>query len=340
MDIMDYRMVVLILSEEVKMVKVSIDAGFGSCKIAVCDNGVITEMYKETMSYVELPSEDKLGGQKYDDKDTDIIRSVDGKVYRIGESAKLEYDKKLINVIDYKTMKLAAPLLVKKYLRKYPRADQFLVSLSLAFSAKQEEFQQSIDTETQLGNKLIIVPQSCMAKVALDNIGLDIDNPTAFPYKNYLLLDIGFNTVDSAVIINGRTTPTDRGGFEGEGVCKLATYVQQQIQEQLGYERPFPEMRDILFDRGFSVRGKFIDCSKIIDEGTKFYLNELYKFIEAKYGKKLDMLPNMVLVGGGAELIKLHIDFFNNLYDKEFALTPKTKAEFYNTLGALYLGDK
>lgn len=321
------------------MIKVSLDVGFGDIKCSVSDNGNIIEKYKETISYVELPSEDKLG-MKYDDRDYDIVRH-ENKVYRIGESALIDSDKKVIDVVDYKSMKLAAPLVAKKYLRKYPRADKILISLSLAFASKITEFEENLNSvlgEKYLG-KIRVVPQSAMAKVALDNIGMDINNPAPITYQNYMLIDIGYSTLDNCIVINGRTTPTDREGLEGEGVIKLGRHVISQIQSTMGVTRPLSEARKIIYDKGFYSRGKFFDCSKIVDDGIKGYLNELYKVIEDRYGKKLDMLPNMILVGGGAELIKSHLDFFNNLYDKNFALIPASDAEYYNSIGALFLPD-
>lgn len=317
------------------MKKICIDPGFGDTKVAVMDNGVLSKYFKETNAIANLGTESD--SVKYTGTEADVIKYHDN-FYLVGKNA-LEYpDASVMNVMDYDSLLKITPMIALKYIKDVNEYDQVTFTLSSAFKNNSSDFREHLSEELGMDKtKVKIIPQGAGCKVTLDNIGLDLSNPSSKNgYKNYLILDIGFNTIDVANVIGNSIMPADIKGYTGEGVCNIAEYVKNQLHTQ-GIEASLPRVRSVLYDKSLKVRDKIYDCTKYIQDGTVEYLNHLKEFLEKNYGDRMNVIDNVILFGGGAELIKKNSDHWKELYGDGFMLSPKVDAEYYNCIGGLFI---
>ena len=77
------------------------------------------------------------------------------------------------------------------------------------------------------------------------------------------------------------------------------------------------------------------------------YLTSTFNMLEEEYGDQFNKVDNILLFGGGAEIIKIYMEksdvirnTISELYGDEFLLLPKDKAEYYNTIGYSLLSSK
>jgi hypothetical protein len=319
------------------MKKLCIDVGFGDTKVAEMIDGVITKYFKETNAVAKLVGESDT--VKYTGTEKDVIKYRDS-FYLVGKNALQYPDKAVLNVLDYDSMAFITPLIALKYINTNTDPyDSIIFTLSSAFIKRSSEYRDHLIAELGMDKSRIkIIPQGAGAKVTLDNIGLDLSNPSAKnSYKNYLIVDIGFNTVDVANVIGNSIMPADIKGYPDEGVINIAKYVQKKLAEVAETEISISRARSVLYDKTLKVRDKVHDCSSMISEGISEYLNHLKVFLENNYGDLMDTIDNVILFGGGAELIKDNSDQWKSLYGEGFMLSPKLDAEYYNCIGGLYI---
>ena len=184
----------------------SCDFGFGHTKVAVLEDGVIVTKMKELDSIVELNTNASYSDMKIINDD---IFEYDGKKFLVGGNAlqAVGNSAKVLDVSDYETFKYVTPLLLKKYMKKFKGDFQkIMLSISYAFYEKSGDYRKFVLEKTGLpASHLFVLPQAASGKLCIDNLGLDINNPSAkSAYLNYLLLDGGFNTLDAGLIINGK----------------------------------------------------------------------------------------------------------------------------------------
>lgn len=244
--------------------------------------------------------------------------------------------------MDYDSIKLISPIIAKKYLDKMEEPDSITFSISSAYRNYSKDYREYMSDMLEIEkDKIKILPQGAGCKIALDNVGLDPNSPTnKNDYKSYLIVDIGFNTADVSVVIDGELDPFDIKGYEHEGVVKIAERVQSKVKSEYGIELSIPRVRTLLDTKILKVRGKTYDCMKIIYEATDTYLTEFKEFLEKYYGDRMDVINNVILFGGGAELVKLHQDHWDELFDTKgssFMVTPVTDSEYYNSIGGCFI---
>jgi len=317
-------------------IRLSLDIGFSSTKVAVLNDGVLT-FFKEQNAICKLGS---VGG--YTGKEKNVIE-FNGEYYLIGLSALQYPDASVMNVLDYDAMKLISPLVAKKYMRNYNLDDIEFISFSLsqAFLDFSKDYKEHMIATLGLPpEKVLLAPQGATAKVAIDNIGLDVDDPShKDSYKNYLIVDIGYNTIDVCNVIDGSLMPADISGFSHVGAILIAEEVQRLIKEKYDLDLSLPRVRNILETKIYQRRDKIYNCEEIVKTAIENYLDTLHSFLEEHYGTRMDAISNVIILGGGAELIKLNISKFEEFYGKGFVLFPTIEGSstYYNAIGACYL---
>lgn len=320
--------------------------GLGDSKLAINDNGKIT-YFKETNAITKLGT---TGGYSGNEKN---IVFYQGAYYLVGKSALQYPDATVMNVMDYESMKTITPLIALKYLGgEIPSAangltaqkitedfDYVAFTLSSAFRQYSRDYHEFISSALGIPTeKVKIVPQGASCKITLDHIGLDLTNPSLKDsFKNYLIIDIGFNTIDVSNVIDGSLMPEDIKGYPLEGVVNIANHVQQHVKSDLNQEFSIPRIRTALYDKQIKVRDKVYDLTKYIEDASLDYLKHLQQFLEQNYGDRMNTIDNVILFGGGAELIKVHKDAWKEMYGEGFMQFPVTGSEFYNAVGGLYL---
>lgn len=320
------------------MYKISLDLGFGATKITTDKDGVVT-WFKETNAITKL-------GVKSDDieftgREKNVVE-FNGAYYLVGTSALQYPDATVMNVLDYDSIKLISPIIAKKYLDKMEAPDQIVFSISSAYRKFSKDYKDYLSEQLGIeSSRIKILPQGAGCKVALDHVGLDPNSPTnKNDYKSYLIVDIGFNTADVSVVIDGELDPFDIKGYEHEGVVKIAEKVQKQLKSEHDLEISIPRVRTLLDTKILKVRGKTYDCTNMIYKATEEYLTEFKDFLEKYYGDRMDVINNVILFGGGAELVKLHKDHWDELFDtkgSKFMVAPVSDSEFYNSIGGIYI---
>lgn len=315
----------------------SIDQGFGDVKYGYSVDGVIKEYQKETNAIVKLGN-DSESALKYSGSEKNLIKR-DGNYYLVGGQALQYPDSKVINVTDYEALKDIAPLIFTKYINKYGgNVDQIVATISVAYLKYSGEYKQWLAEKLPFPiEKIKVIPQGPAAKVALDYLGLTPDNPSVHStVKNFLGVDIGFNTVDVFLVVDGSVMPADVQGYAGMGVMKIANKVVEH-SKQIGHPISISRARQVIYDKRLVVRGETFDFTKVIDEAIDDYIRDLKNFLEEKYSDAMTSISNLILFGGGAEVIRSRQDVWYTMYKKDFVLIPESGAEYYNMFGGLFV---
>ena len=137
--------------------------------------------------------------------------------------------------------------------------------------------------------------------------------------------DIGFNTLDMFLVTDGKTSPNLFEGIEREGVMKIATQVAKKVKELHGRQITLHEAKEIIDTGIYKLRGQKHQFKEYVDEVKRAYLKDLLALIEAKYGNIIDKCDFISLSGGGSTIFKST--------DDGFIRVPKTKHEYYNSIG-------
>lgn len=315
--------------------RLCIDIGFGDSKIAEMVNGVISSYKKETNAIAQLADETDV--IKYTGTEKDVVKFHD-KFYLVGKDALQYPDAAVMEVMDYDTMCKISPLIALKYIKSANDYEQITFTLSSAFRNYSEDYRNHLVNELGMErDKVKIIPQGAGCKVTIDNIGLDLSNPSSkSTYKNYFIIDIGFNTIDVAAVIGNSLMPGDIKGHPGEGVVNVAKFVAEKLKGQ-GLEVSIARARSILYDGSYKKREKVYDCREYIKAGIDEYLDHLKTFLENNYGNRMNTIDNVIIFGGGAELIKNNSEKWKTLFGEGFMITPVVDAEYYNAVGGLFI---
>jgi len=183
-------------------------------------------------------------------------------------------------------------------------------------------------------DNIFVLPQGAGSKLCIDKYGDNFPNEVKdyTGTQTYVGCDIGFNTLDMFMVSNGVTSAGLFEGIENEGVMKIAKKIAKHIKNDFHRDITLHEAKDIIDSGFYKVRGTKHDMSKIVGEVKKDYLKELLALVEKRYGKILDKCDFVSLSGGGSTM-------FKNTGDN-FLRTPKTKHEFYNSIGFCLFGLK
>ena len=322
----------------------AIDAGFGYTKVAVLEDGIITHQVKEMDSIVELETEESMSDLQIIN---DSIYEYDGKKFLVGGNAlqAVSDEAKVLDVKDYDTFKYITPLLIQKYVKRYKGDfNRIILSISYAFYKQSGDYKAFVSENTIIdGNKLpieniFVLPQSAAGKMAIDNMGLDLDNPSKKGnYLNYLILDGGYNTLDISLVLDGKLIPsTNTKGYPGMGVIRIAEKLIPHVKELSGEDISYSKARQIIETRKYVLRGKKYPVDAFIDTAINDYIVEIGKFLEEKYSTQMNNIENIIIFGGLAELIRNKMDVWNTMYSPNFVRIPESNSEYYNVIGATF----
>lgn len=316
----------------------SIECGFGYTKVAIMENGIITHRAKEMDSVVELTTVDFNSDLKIVN---DSIYDYEGKKYLVGGTAlqAVSENAKVLDVIDYDTFKYVTPILFKKYTTKLKGDfNKVVLSISYAYYEKAGEYKKFVADKTGYPiENIFVIPQSAAGKRALDNVGLDINNPSKkTKLVNYLIVDGGYNTLDISLVLDGKLLPVNIKGYAGEGVIKIANKLIPHIKSLSNEDVSFSKARQIIETRKYVLRGKSYEVSEFIDKAINDYIIGLGKFLEDNYKLQMNNIENIVIFGGLAELVRSKKDVFDTMYSPQFVKIPTEDSEYYNCIGAFY----
>ena len=133
--------------------------------------------------------------------------------------------------------------------------------------------------------------------------------------------------------------PEDIQGFEHTGAALIAEEVQKQIKSKYDVDLTIVRVKSVIEDKTFKVRSETYDCKEIVQKAVELYLEVLKDFLEKNYKDEMDAISNVLVCGGGAEIIRDNTNQWSEYYGEGFMIIPKSigSSTFYNALGGLYI---
>ena len=303
-----------------------LDIGYGDNKITLAnETGEIGKIFK-------FPS--MIGITKKNEFINDNrIYEFKGHNYYVGEHASHLPSENLIEITEYKNLEYYAPLFLYHSLKMIEiTPDVIVTGLSKAQIQNSGYFKEAlqefvVNGETFKFQEIYVLPQGAGSKLTIDKYGTNFPQEQTEFHGNstYVCCDVGMNTLDIFMVTDGKTSPNLFEGIEKEGVMKIATEVAKKVNELHGRQITLQEAKEILNSGVYKLRNVEHDFKDYVAEIKKDYLKNLLNLIETKYGKILDKCNFIFLSGGGST-------FFKST-DDGFIKVPKTKHEFYNSLG-------
>jgi len=315
------------------MTILGIDIGFGFCKVIVGNEfGEVSQKFKfPTMVGIT---------KKLDNVENDNIKGFDENFYMVGENAKHLPSNNLIQINDYKNLEYFGPLLLQHSLdiAKIENPDLIVVGLSIAHIQNSGYFEERLSNfiidNKEYNYKIIVLPQGAGAKLAVDKYGSNFPNEQKefLGSTNYILCDIGFNTIDTLMVNNGKTDPNLFNALENSGVMLIAQKIAKLIYEKHSRQITLQEAKDILDSGKYKLRGITHSYETEIKEIKDDFLKNLLKVVDSTYPEFIDKCDFIFLCGGGSTLFKSTND--------GFIKTPFSAWEFYNAIGFYLFGLK
>jgi len=309
-----------------------IDIGFGDVKVTLgTSEGEIEKQFKFTSAIgITKRNEHVRDSRIYDFKKHS---------YYVGENALHLPSENLIDITDYKNLEYYAPLFLYHVVKMIGVKPDIVVSgLSKAQIENSGHFKEGlmdfeVDGERHIFNEVYILPQGAGSKLCIDKYGNNF--PTLqeefLEESSFVGCDIGFNTLDMFLVNDGKTSPNLFEGIEREGVMKIATDVAKKVKELHGRQITLHEAKEIIGTGTYKLRGQKHDFKEYVEQVKDKYLKDLLSLIEVKYGTILDKCDFISLSGGGSTIFKTTQDGFIRV--------PKTKHEYYNSIGFFLYGN-
>jgi hypothetical protein len=308
-----------------------IDIGYGDVKVTVgTQDGNIEKQFKFTSTIgITKRNEYVQDSRIYDFKEH---------FYYVGDNALHLPSENLIDITDYKNLEYYASLFLYHAIKMIGYKPDIIISgLSKSQIENSGHFKEGlmdfeVNGERFIFNEVYILPQGAGSKLTIDKYGNNFPNEQEEFMGNttFVGCDIGFNTLDMFLVTDGKTSPNLFEGIEREGVMKIATQVAKKVKEVHGRQITLHEAKEIIDTGTYKLRGQKHPFKEYVDEVKKSYLKDLLSLIETKYGKILDKCDFISLSGGGSAIFKST--------DDGFIRVPRTKHEFYNSLGFFLFG--
>ena len=176
---------------------IGVDIGFSSCKVTLGNEyGEISKKFKFS-SLIGIT-------KKIDAVENSKIKKYDDNYYMVGDDAQHLPSANMIDITEYKNLEYYAPLLLQHAIEKCGvEPDIVVTGLSIAqignsgyFQAQLEKY--TIDDKEHIHNTVYVLPQGAGAKLTVDRYGARFpeEQKEFNGNKNYIICDIGFNTID------------------------------------------------------------------------------------------------------------------------------------------------
>lgn len=313
--------------EGTEMYKLGIDIGFGDVKCIVGNDSEILSKWKFPSVVAPVEVNEHI-------TDPRAIH-YDGNNYYVGNDAlKLESEYQM-SVDEYRHLEAFTPIILQYVISKLDKSvpiTSLVVGLSVAhiqyaknYYLAVEKYLESIGSSN---TKILVLPQGSGVKLAYDKYGnsFPVDTTNMTSNDNYLICDVGFNTVDLLYVMDGRVSPNRIGGVEGMGLVVVAKLLDGKIKESYSnLEFSIKDLKTIL-DKGYmQVRGVKVDLREDIKVLKTSYLKLIEGLLEDKYGKVLDKVDYLLLSGGGAT-------YFSDI-ESAFYRTTGPESCYYNAIG-------
>lgn len=304
----------------------SIDLGFG-------DNKVVLSKGEEIVNKFKFPSIVAVTQRNPLVRD-ERIYSFEGRDFYVGDDAYKMQTSSIIDINTYELLEFFAPLFVYHASMVLGGISPDIITSGLSKSHIQHSghFEErlkkfTVDGQLITNSTIYILPQGAGGKITIDKYGSNFPelNKEFLGATSYVGCDVGFNTVDMFQVINGKTSPNLFEGIEQHGIMKIARKLADFIKVEHGRDLTLNETKVVLLTNKLTIRNTSIDLKEIVMKLKAEYLSELMQIIEEKYGKILDKMQYLYLMGGGSYLFRDNTDSFIKI--------PKNDNEYYNAIG-------
>lgn len=311
-----------------------IDIGYSACKcILLHKDGTTIKKFKFP-SYIGITKSNIEGVQN------ERIVHYEESYYFVGEDAKHLPSANLIEVTDYKNLEFYAPLFIYQAMKisgvLNTGVTKVVTGLSIAQIQNSGYFQEAISHYVVDGveykNDVLLLPQGAGIKLAYDKFGAKYPEVQKefLGEANYVIADIGFNTVDMLLISKGKTDPNLFEGIEKSGVMRIAAQMAQIINEKHQRQITLQEAREILDTGIYKLRGQKYNYEIEVKGLKEDFLKEILKLINERYGAIIDKVDFLVIGGGGSYLFQDSTDGFIKVIHND--------SEYYNAIGEALFG--
>jgi hypothetical protein len=315
----------------------AIDLGYSSVKVAYYDNEGVLQFDKFISATAKIPEPKEL--------DDEIVFQLGMDYYVLGPSALKVPRSYLMPLETYDDMKAVYPAwisyLTKYYKQKGLEFDHIIIGLSMAFVDKGDDLLQYLYDQLFIDTPgyFLLLSQAAASRMLYNKVGLDIRNSskhTQAKLKNYLLLDVGFNTADLLSIQDGKASAGGSVGIPKVGVCVIAYGIMDYIYKEYEFRVSLKEAQQIVDEGSFIRRGRTINLHEKVNELSKKYLLDIVNLLEDKFSEALDVADGILLIGGisyiwnkfknDPELVKS----IEKHFPMSFIHTPEFDGEYYN----------
>jgi hypothetical protein len=297
----------------------SIDIGHGDIKVSWKEGSEKVKSFKFPSVAAKAPSE------------AIDMPLFEGIRYFLEEEAMVQESKDIIDAVSYEDLNKIGPVFIWKVLEKLNITDNdvdyFITGLSLTQTTHGEAFVKRLskfkinDTVYSFKDKIDLLPQGLGAKYAIEHYFKE-EVPST-----YLIIDIGFNTIDVVDVINRKVRPENIEGHPNEGVIKIARKVQELILDKFDSNISLKEAKHILENNEYFIDAKLHSLTDEIDIIKKEYTHYIVSFLKNTYTREFRKYRKIYVVGGGSYYIDVH---------EEPIIEKIENSEYLNSLGNIF----
>ena len=296
----------------------SIDLGFSGVKCCFKDPNsgeLILDNYISATARLE---------EKPDEVDEDNAFQLQENYYVLGPQALKLPRQFLLPLKDYESLKVVTPI------------------LSLVYKDKADDLLGYITNILMMDpNMFMCLPQGTAAKVAIQKYGLSLDpaKRTQFKYDNFLLFDIGSNSIDVALVIGSMSSTASSLGLENHGVCKILYDIIDYIYSSVGVQISRDEAKVVLDTGIWKRRGRNYDLTEKVHELTLNYLIDVIDLMDKnkQLSDMVEHVQKIIIIGGGGVIFQRYYSELLPEMEKRgwapgFWTFPEKDAEYFNAI--------
>ncbi len=288
-----------------------IDIGFGLTK--ACDG-------RRKISFPSLVAQDNsaLG---WDLGSRPRSYALDGTRYLAGNDAPGGMTFK-----DTDTIIAFSPVIIRKALDLLRIRDSGSVDLGLGlpikdWHARKAELKARVAEHISF-RSVLVFPQGVGAYAALRGSLSD----------NAVVLDIGFNTLDVAVISGGKVVPGECDCLPNSGISRVLLQLRRHLEREHGMAVGHEALIEVLGRKSITVLGREVDLRGVIGRLMDAYAEEVLGRFLADHYQRLLSVGSIVLTGGGARFVKLKNPRYRSTVFRGFRDPEFTNAEGFRTI--------
>jgi len=257
----------------------------------------------------------------------------EGQRYYLGKSALISQTANIIDMTEYSNLHKLSPLFLWEMIKNTELSpeeiDYIVVGLSFSQIENASKYIKrlskfKINNETfDLTNKILLIPQGVGAKYTIEKMYENVPS-------DYLIIDIGFLTVDSVDVIDNVVRPENVKGKQGLGIIKIARNIQEYVADKFEEHISLKEAKEIIETKKYFISGKEHDLTTLIEELSEKYTKSIMRYLEDIHQREFKKYRKIYFVGGGAHFIRKTNPIIEVIKNPEYA----------NSIGNLLKGEE